>query len=457
MSCTKVALSSPIPSAHRLAQSGAACASEDSRSRAYSLWDDVYLRDDFVMLPGSTNALSEPIALIEPMMELWSSKGPGITEAKCDAAIRVIQSPFIITESLASAIPVVHKIGRLLGACKPALDGFASAIQASIIGGLILLGFEALIETKDLIFHTLPLLFSLNSDHEKGNIPKIFQTIIAKNPESDPLIYKLSQLDRRYISLTDREEFKVMGKENLFDPLDTQAESSTARFSSRTDAILQEIKTHCKELYPTCASLVKIQREEIIQGLTSPSLRAQKDAIGKANHLFQKLKSVALVPIQKALTDSLIESKNRDLAIRVRPWLAQQIDETLPNLLDALRNGTPQEKELAQIEAKELLKKIKTQAIKKVIGHVLGYAAISLTITGLALASAVTAYIIMTVALFSGAGFGIARYLFNKGVSDSEGWRFNADICIPEIVKKTWRWYFNETAAKPIDAKRRSF
>jgi hypothetical protein len=441
MSSTRVVAPLPAPTGPTvLPQGNAPAVSQDDRARTYTVWNDVYLRDDSVTLPGFSNVLFEPIAMIEPIMELWNAKGPGKTEVKFDAAMRLFQSPFVITESLASGVSVVYKIGRFFGAFKPAAPWLVPAVKASIIGGLILSGFEALIETKDLVFHTLPLLLSLRSHNEAG--------------EDNVLIHQLSKLDRRYLSLSHREETAVKGKKNLFIPLNVQAEDHRQEFHSRVSNILREIKTYTPELYEASRDVVIANILDIDNDLHSKVHGAQAVGIRKANLLFQTLKTTALIPIQEAITSSTIQAKNRDLAIRVRPWLAEEIDKKLPGLLHTLRNGTAEQKEAARIETRALLKNYKIQAIKKVIGHALAYAAIALTIAGLALSLVAAPYVIIGLLIVAGMVFAFSRYLFNKGVADSEGWQFKKSNCVPEIVKKAWRWYCKNNAVETANPHR---
>lgn len=393
----------------------------DLRGRGVEKWERFY-RDDTVTTPGVSNLIFEPAALIEPVMTLWQTDGPGRREERLDAKLRLAQSPFVFTATLASGALLVHSIGRFFGAFQAAPVWVMTAAKVSVIGGLVLTGIEALIETKDLIFHTLPLLLSLPMEDERASDEK--------------LLGYLKFLDEQYLTLTPEEAGKVVGSEALFQPL--RSGDPRGEFKSRLLHIQKKIERYAPLQSDRTIELISAEAEQITSLLSEERWR---EGIPKANALFQRLQKHLLRPMQQGMVDAIIENKSRNLAIRVRPWLAQEIDQQLPKLVHTLKHGTSEQKNVAREQIRLLLKKLRHQTIKKIIGHVIAYAAIGLTLAGLALTLISAPHVVVTLLLLAGMGLAISRYLFNKGIADHYGWNFKLNDCLPEIIKRAWRWY----------------
>lgn len=148
---------------------------------------------------------------------------------------------------------------------------------------------------------------------------------------------------------------------------------------------------------------------------------------------------------RKELIDTALEEKKNDLIRRVHPWLAQEIETSLPEMIQDLEGYSLSAKEKAQKKAKEIFENLKVQTQKKILIHSLGLAAVALTIAGLILSLVACPALVPLIVLGVGSAFSFARYFAYVGLMDSKGWDFKVANCIPTPIK----WIYNKITYKP--------
>jgi hypothetical protein len=134
----------------------------------------------------------------------------------------------------------------------------------------------------------------------------------------------------------------------------------------------------------------------------------------------------------------LTHMKKHELAHRVHPWLADRIEETLPQIQQGLQSQDPSKRAEAKETTAAILKNVKIQSQKKLLIHVIGLLAALITIAGLIAGCGACPFIIPFVILVVGGVLSLVRYYLQCGLMDVEGWNFSVANCIPEIVKKAF-------------------
>lgn len=132
-------------------------------------------------------------------------------------------------------------------------------------------------------------------------------------------------------------------------------------------------------------------------------------------------------------------TKKNELIRRIHPWLADEMEQALPGIIQKLQGHDPVKKAEAKLKADEIFHHIKVQSQKKALVHVIGLAAVATTIAGLILGCLVVPFLIPFFVLLAGGALALARYYANAGLMDSKGWEFKSENCVPSIVKKIYR------------------
>jgi hypothetical protein len=146
--------------------------------------------------------------------------------------------------------------------------------------------------------------------------------------------------------------------------------------------------------------------------------------------------------LREKLIKTQLEKKKNALIRRVRPWLANQLEAALPELLKNLASTHQTKREKAKEKAALLFKNIATQSHKHLLVHSTGLLSTSFTITGLILGCFVLPLGVALAFLFIGMILSCVRYCLYHGFMDSEGWDFSAAKCIPDFIKDIYAELF---------------
>ncbi len=168
----------------------------------------------------------------------------------------------------------------------------------------------------------------------------------------------------------------------------------------------------------------------------------QVDLLDGLHHSTDPEKQIEdLQKIQKRFLSSLTEAeavkKKTDLARRVHPWLAEEIERDLKPLLEGLHHADSAVRKAAQKKTEELLDNLDIQAKKKLLIHIVGLTALILSAIGLIAGLAACPFLAVAVLLGIGSLLAMGRWFLVKGLFSTRGWTFSAVNCLPEcLVKK---------------------
>jgi hypothetical protein len=135
------------------------------------------------------------------------------------------------------------------------------------------------------------------------------------------------------------------------------------------------------------------------------------------------------------LVDANLQINKNDLIRRVHPWLASEIENSLPELIEGLQSAQPAQRKETAEKASALFNDIKIQNQKNLIIHTIGLIAVVITLAGLIAGCIACPAIIPFVLLIIGSVFATARYYLHHGLMDSKGWKFSVSNCIPSAAK----------------------
>jgi hypothetical protein len=149
---------------------------------------------------------------------------------------------------------------------------------------------------------------------------------------------------------------------------------------------------------------------------------------------------------QKKLRDSLIEAKldrkKNALIRRVRPKLANELEQSIPELLKNLSSTNEATRDKASEKAAIIFKRIVTQCHKQQLVHCTGLLSVAFTVIGLILGCFVLPLGIALTFLFIGMALSGVRYCLHHGFLDSKGWKFSVSRCIPDPIKDLYKALF---------------
>lgn len=133
-----------------------------------------------------------------------------------------------------------------------------------------------------------------------------------------------------------------------------------------------------------------------------------------------------------------LDLKKSALIRRIQPWLANQIEETLPQILTDLQSAYKIKADQAKEKAESLFNNVKIQTEKNMLIHSVGVFAVLFTIAGLIAECVLLHFMVPTLLLLIGGALAIARGMLYLGLKDSEGWNFSVEKCIPDTIKEIY-------------------
>lgn len=154
----------------------------------------------------------------------------------------------------------------------------------------------------------------------------------------------------------------------------------------------------------------------------------------------------------KEISRKVLQIKKCDLARRMRPWLAMEIEGKIPKLLKGLNSIDDKVRMQSLEEAKSLIASIDLQVTKRLLIHTIGLISLGFTITGLLLTLASGPFLPIFIILGVGGLLAGGRYLLSAGYLESRGWKFRLDNCVPTWVNKVYFQLFKTGKDKSAPA-----
>ncbi len=384
-------------------------------TNAPSIWNIVYAPYEIVI---ATGALMKAVAT-------------GDKEGRLDASIRLTQQPLSFLGAMGTIAVTVTEWLCYLKLIKA--QSFITPLNMVASGlGLGLCAIE-------LLFESLGLKRALNfrSEFQFGAAPEMPDLLTPAAPNE--LKEKLVNWIQHFLAHPEQLQ-KALGEDaypiavQRLNQLLTNLNTSESTFTDpdvrlQTRQFLNQLKEDLM-----LSDLGTLQHKYFV---LSPNKLASIDAL--IQHKFPELSGRALNEKKEELASLELERKSNDLARRVQPWFAEELDEKLEPLIAKFSNPDPSVRNQARFEAEELLVLMDIQAKKKLAAHIIGLIGIAILSAGL-IAGLVACPILIPLVLISvGGTITLIRYHFSLGFWNTKGWRFEIVNCIPEMTK--WIYY----------------
>ncbi len=188
-----------------------------------------------------------------------------------------------------------------------------------------------------------------------------------------------------------------------------------------------------------------------LQQLQNRFLKISPEKLQKIQDYAQsKPLSVDKQKLQEKIINAELTTQKNDLIRRVHPWLADEIEQKIPGIIQNLQSSDPTKRAEAKDKAAEIFQNMKVQTHKKILIHSIGLAAVLVTTIGLILGCLAFPFLIPLVVLLAAGALSLARQFLHGGLMDSKGWEFNVKNCIPSAVKTIYHKIVSpEKKAKP--------
>lgn len=369
-------------------------------------------------VPGVTNLLYAPGDIKNTVKALFKAYAQNDREALLDTLVRLSGMPANIAHAVLSGISTIMQIGAFFKLINHSPLPFTLPIA---IFGLTLSSLEGIYEIVGL---KRSIKFSM--DIQKLLIDKIPEILNAETHQVQ--VKKLKSLlnalkgDIRYHYFSQR----------LLTTLN-EWEMNPAAANQRLVNILEYLKE----------PLTQQALEQLHSKFFTIDQKAEKkvsEIMLKHSHLSESEKKAKEEEVKK----KILTVKKNQLARRIRPWLALQLENELPNLITGLKSSDPTHRAQAMKRGEEILSDVKTQTDKKVFLTILGVITLLITIVGFALMLAAIPYIPLIILTIGGA-LSILSFALNAGMMDNKGWNITWSNCIPEWVKKLYHKIFTRT------------
>ncbi|MGE5196290.1 MAG: hypothetical protein ACM3JI_03045, partial [Anaerolineae bacterium] len=183
-----------------------------------------------------------------------------------------------------------------------------------------------------------------------------------------------------------------------------------------------------KEVAPKLISLEEKLLKRDLKRLNDEYLKIRSSEIelikGIVKKNFSTLNKKERAAKVKEIVHEELQIKKIKFARRVGPWFVREVEDIVPGLLRGFRSKDPTKRDQAKTLTKELTKDIQIQAQKKMLVHIIGLIALTLTISALAFSMIGIPYIAIPF-LILGTVVAFLRYLLSTGFLCKRGWAFD--------------------------------
>lgn len=135
----------------------------------------------------------------------------------------------------------------------------------------------------------------------------------------------------------------------------------------------------------------------------------------------------------QTVADKYLKSKSDSLKLRISPWLAEEIRNQLPTILENLQSSNSGIRKAALAQAENLIHDINSQGEKQIFLYVLTLAAIVFTILAMASTFVISGGTILIAFTIIASIIMLTRFILARGMLPEKGWHFSIDNVIPKI------------------------
>lgn len=133
------------------------------------------------------------------------------------------------------------------------------------------------------------------------------------------------------------------------------------------------------------------------------------------------------------VADKYLSSKFESLKRRISPWLAKEIHDQLPTILENIKSRNMNVREMALEHAENIIQDISTQGEKQIFLCLLALGTIIFTIMGMASTFVLSGGTVLIAFTLIATLIMITRYVLAKGMLPERGWHFSIDNVLPKI------------------------
>lgn len=364
-------------------------------------------------LPGMSNLIYAPIEFFKGLIISGDNYKKNDSETSLDSKLRILQALISFFHALGSSFMNFTTFFSLI-ISKISVSSLISSSVAKVtfILGLLVTCIEGIIEilglVRSVIFSTKPIF----------SIPK-FLTKLKKRPT----IFHQKKITKEFIQYLNKnrkwlnKNFGYSDASNLIETL-LSYQNDLSFHASRVDVE----KLEAKLLYLCLDNFKKTQIE--------PS-----------EEMVEKITGSTQIPRDNA-KDIAKQLNLENLSKRIHLFAALKVKDDLDSILTSLGSIDPIIRKKAIDEAKKLAELMKTQNTKKILVHIIGLIAITLTLIGLILSTilvfhplflpVILGLVLPEVLFWSGFALSIVHFCLNRGFMGCEGWHFSIKKTLPD-------------------------
>jgi hypothetical protein len=404
--------------------------STSSFSSKISNASKLYLGPGYTNLPGITNLFYAPHEFIKSIKAILKAEKINDQEGVLENGLRVVSTPFSFLNSLAQLAWYILEGGIYFKILSAALQNSLAPLTLAIsVVGFIICSIEGVLETYGLI--RTKQFYSRHFPFELESFKKIFNI-------TDPV-----QRQQKFLEFLE----KFPSKSEL--PIEVRNEIET--FLRRKDYSNEEfsiLSTNLLNQIEKNIFLKKLQRLHRTYLQISP-----EEMNGIERYVQKKFRNIS-PPEQQQKKENIIKAelnrRKNDLVRRVQPWLANEMSQNVPEIIQNLQSADSLTSKQAKEKAAEIFNHIKMQSQKKFLIHGIGLTAVLITIAGLILSYVACPLFIPFTVLIIGGILAFARYYLNVGLIDSKDWEFKIENCIPSFIRAIFKKQKEHKVAKPV-------
>ena len=406
---TATNLNNQIASPSTTTQISIATASTSSKN---SISSKLYLGPGWTNVPGITNLYYAPHEFVQSAKAMVKAEQIHDREGIAVNRLRAASLYFSFINSLSQLAWYILKGVLYFKVLSDPLNNSLVPLSMYISGiGFIICAIEGILETHGLV-KTKQFYSELNP----------FELESFKKALNDPILGQ-----QKFYDLLS----KFLKSSELPSEIKSEIETflnqvySNEEFNHQSSILFNKIE---KNIYTT--RLKKLQ--QIYLQISPENVHAIEASI---KNKFPDLSLDKQEELKEKIIKENLKERQNDLIRRVHPWLAEEIQENVSEILQDLQSN-PLKSQEAKEKAIEIFKNIKTQSMKKFLIHGIGLTAVLITFAGLILSCVACPFFVPLIILTIGGILAIARYYLDLGLMNSKGWEFKIKNCLPSFLIK---------------------
>jgi hypothetical protein len=392
----------------------------------------LYLGPGSTNVPGITNLFHAPYEFFNSIKAVVKADKIDDYEGVVENGLRVVSTPFTFLNSLSQLALYIIKGGLLFKVISGSLRNSLAPLSIYISSmGFVMCAIEGFLEASGLIRTAWWHADKYPSDLE--SLKKVLNI-------SDP-----TRKHQECIKLVEQFSKKPSLSPELKNQIETflkTKDSPNEGLFNKSNEILNQIE---ENVYLN--GLNQLQRNYF-----QISPENQKEIEDYVQNKLSNLAPKKQQEIKEKLTKVELKRAKIKLIRRVQPWLADEIEQTIPGIIQDLQSRDLLKRKEAKEKAAEIFENIKTQSHKKLLIHGIGLAAVLITTAGLILGCIACPFFIPAIVMTIGGILALARSCLNSGYIDSKGWEFKPENCIPSFIKSIYKKMVSKKGEKTSES-----